>query len=75
MKRSLTSLSFSPNSARRRGFLAAVVLAAGVALPQLPAMAQSSAWHTEQWVGTWGTAPACRRWPRKPRPSATRPCA
>jgi lysophospholipase L1-like esterase len=58
MKRGLTSLSFSPNSAHRRGFLAAVVLAAGMALPQLPAMAQSGSWNTEQWVGTWGTAPA-----------------
>ncbi|ALK99758.1 GDSL family lipase [Massilia sp. WF1] len=30
---------------------------AGVALPLLPAMAQSG-WTTEQWVGTWGTGPA-----------------
>ena len=43
----------------RRGFLAAVLLAgAGMSLPQLPAIAQSGPWSAEQWVGTWGTAPA-----------------
>ena len=44
---------------RRRGFLAAILLAAaGMSLPQLPAIAQSGPWSAEQWVGTWGTAPA-----------------
>jgi lysophospholipase L1-like esterase len=43
---------------RRRSVLAAGLLAvAGFGLPSLPAIAQS-AWNTEQWVGTWGTAPA-----------------
>jgi hypothetical protein len=50
---------------RRRGFLAAALLAlAGIALPSLPALAQG--WNTEQWVGTWGTAPA-----GPPLPAAT----
>jgi len=57
MKRFLPFLSSSPR--RRRGFLAALLLAAaGMSLPQLPAIAQSGPWHAEQWVGTWGTAPA-----------------
>jgi lysophospholipase L1-like esterase len=44
---------------RRRGFLAAVLLAtAGMSLPQLPALAQAGPWSAEQWVGTWGAAPA-----------------
>jgi len=43
---------------RRRSLLAASLLAmAGMALPPLPAIAQSG-WNTEHWVGTWGTAPA-----------------
>jgi lysophospholipase L1-like esterase len=43
---------------RRRSLLAASLLAmAGMALPSLPAIAQSG-WNTEHWVGTWGTAPA-----------------
>ena len=43
---------------RRRSLLAASLLAiAGMALPQLPAIAQSG-WNTEHWVGTWGTGPA-----------------
>ena len=62
MKQCLTSLPLPlfqpPSPARRRGILAAVVLAAGMALPQLPAMAQASSWNIGQWVGTWGTAPA-----------------
>jgi lysophospholipase L1-like esterase len=37
--------------------LAASLLAcAGLALPALPALAQPG-WNTQQWVGTWGTAP------------------
>ena len=44
---------------RRRGFLAAILLAAAaMSLPQLPAIAQSAQWSAEQWVGTWGAAPA-----------------
>lgn len=51
--------SLLPTLRRRRGFLAAVMLAAaGMSLPQLPAIAQSGPWRAEQWVGTWGTAPA-----------------
>jgi len=51
--------SLLPTLRRRRGFLAAVLLAAaGMSLPQLPAIAQSGPWSAEQWVGTWGTAPA-----------------
>jgi lysophospholipase L1-like esterase len=43
---------------RRRNALAAGLLAfAGLALPSLPVFAQPG-WNTEQWVGTWGTAPA-----------------
>jgi lysophospholipase L1-like esterase len=43
---------------RRRNILAAGLLAfAGLALPSLPVFAQPG-WNTEQWVGTWGTAPA-----------------
>ncbi len=43
---------------RRRSLLAASLLAmAGMALPQLPAIAQSG-WNTEHWVGTWGTGTA-----------------
>jgi len=43
----------------RRSLLGAVLLAAAsLSLPQLPAIAQSSPWSAEQWVGTWGTAPA-----------------
>ena len=71
MKRKLHSLSelvhraqaaLSPDlrawRRRRRSLLAASLLAmAGMALPALPAIAQS-AWNTEQWVGTWGTGPA-----------------
>jgi lysophospholipase L1-like esterase len=54
---------------RRRGqwaarALAAGLLALGMALPSLPAIAQG--WNTEQWVGTWGTAPA-----GPPLPAAT----
>jgi lysophospholipase L1-like esterase len=61
MKTFLPSLlpSLLPTLRRRRGFLAAVLLAAaGMSLPQLPAIAQSGPWSAEQWVGTWGTAPA-----------------
>jgi len=44
---------------KRRGFIAAAALAlASMALPPLPAIAQARDWSTEQWVGTWGTAPA-----------------
>jgi lysophospholipase L1-like esterase len=43
---------------RRRSLLAASLLAmAGMALPALPAIAQSG-WNTEHWVCTWGTGPA-----------------
>jgi lysophospholipase L1-like esterase len=35
-----------------------MLAAAGLSLPQLPALAQSGPWSAEQWVGTWGTAPA-----------------
>jgi lysophospholipase L1-like esterase len=55
---------------RRRGqsagrMLAAGLLAvAGLGLTSLPAIAQD--WHTEHWVGTWGTAPA-----GPPLPAAT----
>lgn len=44
---------------RARAALAAGVLAlAGLSLPFAPAAAQQPAWDTQQWVGTWGTAPA-----------------
>lgn len=43
----------------RRAFLAAAALAvAGVSLPLEPASAQQRPWDAQQWVGTWGTAPA-----------------
>jgi len=61
MKPFLPSLlpTLRSSTRRRRGFLAAVVLAAaGMSLPQLPAIAQSGPWSAEQWVGTWGAAPA-----------------
>jgi lysophospholipase L1-like esterase len=50
---------------RRRSLFAAGLLAlAGMVLPSLRAIAQG--WDTEQWVGTWGTAPA-----GPPLPAAT----
>jgi len=43
----------------RRNVMAAVLLAAAsLSLPHLPAIAQATPWSAEQWVGTWGTAPA-----------------
>ncbi|QJE01201.1 SGNH/GDSL hydrolase family protein [Massilia forsythiae] len=46
---------------RRRALVAAVTLAVAglsLSLPPSPAMAQARPWDGEQWVGTWGTAPA-----------------
>jgi lysophospholipase L1-like esterase len=47
-----------PPRARTRVLAAAVLAFAGASLGALPAMAQQGPWNTEQWVGTWGTAPA-----------------
>jgi lysophospholipase L1-like esterase len=70
MKLTLTSLFDSAravlpdapaNRGRRSALLAAatLALAAVLALPAAPALAQDPRdWNAEHWVGTWGTAPA-----------------
>jgi hypothetical protein len=77
MKPCLPSLlpALRSSTRRRRGFLAPILLAAaGMSLPQLPAIAQSGPWSAKQWVGTWGSAPAGPPLAAQTQ-SFSRPCA
>jgi lysophospholipase L1-like esterase len=57
LKAALTPAASAVHSGPRRRMLAAsAVMAAVLAFPAAPATAQL--WNTEQWTGTWGTAPA-----------------